>query len=371
MKIGFEAKRVFHNTSGLGNYSRNLIRALAQNQPNNQYVLYNPREGKTPFGQYLPNVTETNPSVSNALYQNLWRQKFLSERARKDGIDIFHGLSAELPAGLKKKGITSVVTVHDLIFIRYPQLYKYLDRKIYTRKLRSACNQANQIVAISQQTKSDLVEFLDIDPMRIRVIYQGTDPIYWKKYTEDELEEVRQRFELPERFGLFVGTLEIRKGADKILESQLDNGIPMVYVGRPTKFWNKLMQLGKYKKIRPLIHTPEVPENEDLAKLYRLADFFIYPSIFEGFGIPVLEALISKTPVITSDRSSLPEAAGPSARLIDPEDMNAINREMQLLWGDEKLRHEIAETGYTFAQHFTDEKIAGNWQHVYQNLMKR
>lgn len=371
MKIGFEAKRVFHNTSGLGNYSRNLIRALAQNQPENEYVLYNPRQSDTPFGQYLPNVTEKHPSVANALYRNLWRQKFLSERARKDGIEIFHGLSAELPAGLKKKGITSVVTVHDLIFMRYPQLYKYLDRKIYTRKLVSACRQADHIVAISQQTKSDLVEYLQIDPMRIRVIYQGTDPIYWKEYTRDELDEVRQRFDLPERFGLFVGTLEIRKGADKILESQLTNEIPMVYVGRPTKFWKKLMSLPKYQKIKHLIHTPEVPENEDLAKLYRLADFFIYPSIFEGFGIPVLEALISKTPVITSDRSSLPEAAGPSARLVDPEDINAINHEMQLLWQDEKLRNEIAETGYTFAEHFTDKSIASSWQHLYQNLINR
>lgn len=369
MVIGYEAKRVFHNTSGLGNYSRNLIRALSQSYPDNKYLLYNPSETEYNFGQYLAGVEERLPSLKNKLYANLWRQRFVAERARKDGVQIFHGLSAELPAGLRKNKIASVVTIHDLIFMRYPELYKRIDRKIYTKKLFAACRRADQVVAISQQTKSDLVEFVGLDPLQVRVIYQGCDPIYWKRYTNDELEEFRQRMELPEKFGLFVGTLEERKGVERILEAVRATKIPMVFVGRATAYWNELMQDSRFKEIKDLIYTPEIPENEELAKCYRLSNFFLYPSIFEGFGIPVMEALICETAVITSNRSSLPEAAGPSSLLVDPEDQNEINDAMLKLWNDPNYREEIASGGYDYASNFSDEKMASSWIHLYKDLL--
>lgn len=368
MKIGYEAKRIYHNRSGLGNYGRNLLRALATSFPENEYLLYNPKKAKVNFGEFLPNVKEQNPSVSNALYSNLWRQRLLSDRAAKDGIEIFHGLAQELPLGMYKKGIKTVVTVHDLIFLRYPQLYKFIDRKIYLRKLRSACKQADVIVAISQQTKNDLEHFLKIPHEQIKVIYQGVNPIYWKEFLDEEPGDVRDRYGLPEKFALFVGTLEIRKGVDKLLEAQLQTGIPVVYVGRKTRFWNKMITLGKYDSIRHLIFTPSVESDELLAKLYRVATLFVYPSIFEGFGIPVLEALVSKTPVITSNRSSLPEAAGPSSLLVDPEDQNQISDNMQKIWNSESLRTEMAQSGYTFARNFKDEKIAEQWMRLYKSL---
>ncbi len=368
MIVGYEAKRAFHNASGLGNYSRNLIRALSQNYPENQYILYNPAEAKIPFGQYLPGVEERLPSIKNPLYANLWRQRFLADRAKKDGVQLFHGLSAELPAGLRKKNIPSIVTVHDLIFMRYPHLYKAIDRKIYAKKVKAACRRADQVVAISQQTKRDLVEFLGLDPLQVRVIYQGCDPIFWKKYTADELSDARERLELPERFGLFVGTLEERKGVKKLLEAVVATGIPMVFVGRPTSYWKELLSRPRYQKVRDKIITPAIPDNEDLARTYHLAEFFIYPSIFEGFGIPVLEAMICETPVITSNISSLPEAAGPSSLLVDPLNQDDINEAMLKLWRSGKLRHQLEETGHTFASNFTDQRIAESWMHVYQAL---
>jgi len=368
MVIGYEAKRIFHNASGLGNYSRNVIRALSQNYTDNKYILYNPSEASIPFGQYLPGVEERLPSFSNKLYANLWRQRFVSDRAKKDKVDVFHGLSAELPAGLQKANIPSVVTVHDLIFLRFPELYKKIDRKIYTKKLYAACRNADHIVAISQQTKKDLIDFIGLDPLQIRVIYQGCDPIYWKKYSKQELDSTLERFELPERFGLFVGTIEERKGIRKILEAVLATKIPMVLVGRQTPYWKKLNKEGRYKPIRSLIYTPDVPENEDLAKLYHRSEFFIYPSIFEGFGIPVMEALISDTAVITSNTSSLPEAAGPDSLLIDPENQDEINEAMLKLWNSPELRQSIAESGREYALNFSDEKMASSWMHLYKEL---
>lgn len=369
MIIGYEAKRIFHNASGLGNYGRNLIRTLASNLPKNEYHLYNPKAATYPFAEYLPNVKEHQPPIKNGLYANLWRQRFVSDRCTKDGIEIFHGLSQELPFGLKKKGIKSVVSVHDAIFMRYPHLYKSIDRTIYKRKLRSACRRADKIVAISEQTKNDLVHFFNIEPHFIEVIYQGVNPIYWKEFLDEEPDDVRQRFDLPKKFALFVGTLEERKGVDKIIEAQLQTGIPVVYIGRPTAFWESCKNRPEYESIQHLIHTPMVRLDEDLAKIYRIAELFIYPSIFEGFGIPVLEALISKTPVITSNTSSLPEVAGPSSRLVNPTKQDEISGTLQHVWEDETLRMEMAETGYTFAQKFGDKAIAQKWETLYQSLM--
>ncbi len=368
MKIGYEAKRIYHNASGLGNYGRNLIRALATSYPKNQYHLYNPKTAKIPFGEFLPSVIEEKPSIPNPLYANIWRQRLMSDRVKKDGIEIFHGLAQELPLGLHKKGIKTVLTVHDLIFMRYPQLYNYIDRKIYIRKLKSACRRANEIVAISEQTKNDLVDFMNVPRDRIKVIYQGVNPIYWEKFEDEQPQDVRDRYGLPEKFALFVGTLEIRKGVDKLLKAQLDLNIPIVYVGRKTKFWEQISGQKKYDSIRHLIFTPEVKEDELLAKLYRVANVFIYPSIFEGFGIPVLEALVSKTPVITSNTSSLPEVAGPSSILVNPEDQQEITEALKRLWEDEELRQNMAQTGYDFAQNFTDEAIAKTWMRLYESM---
>ena len=370
MKIGYEAKRIFHNASGLGNYGRNLIRTLSSQLPENEYHLYNPKSASFPFAEYLPNVKEHLPIVKNALYSNLWRQRLVTDRCLKDEIEIFHGLSQEIPFGLRKKGIKSVVSVHDAIFMRYPHLYKSIDRTIYKRKLRSACRRADRIVAISEQTKRDLVHYFKIEPEDIDVIYQGLNPIYWKEFLDEEPADVRQRFDLPEKFALFVGTLEERKGVDKILEAQLETGIPVVYIGRPTSFWKEVSGQAKFEKIHHLIHTPEVRLDEDLAKIYRIAELFIYPSIFEGFGIPVLEAMVSKTAVITSNTSSLPEVAGPSGKLVTPESQEEITAAMDELWRNEELRNEMVATGFTFAQQFKDEAIAQKWDQLYKSLIR-
>ncbi len=366
MRIGYEAKRVFHNRSGLGNFSRNLIRSLATYHPENEYYLYNPKKAKIAFGQELDSVKELRPSFKNPLFVNLWRQRLLSERAQKDGVQIFHGLSQELPAGLQKRNIPSVLSVHDLIFIRKPELYKAIDRKIYTRKLKSACRQASAIVAISEQTRQDLQEFLDISADKVKVIYQGCNPLYWEEKKPGEIQTVRTTYQLPESYALFVGTLEKRKNAALVAQTAQKLGIPTVMIGRPTRQWLKEVAPG----LNPnLILTPTVTDNEHLAAIYRGAKLFVYPSSFEGFGIPVLEALVSKVPVITSNLSSLPEVAGPSSILIDPDTPEELEEAMNRVWNSEELSQQMIKSGYTFAQHFKDDVIARQWQNLYSSLL--
>lgn len=364
MKIGYEAKRIYHNASGLGNFGRNLLRSLATYFPENHYHLYNPKAAKITFGTALPSIVEERPPLSNALYANLWRQRLMSDQVKKDNIDIFHGLAQELPHGLKKRGVKSIVTVHDLIFMRYPKLYKTIDRKIYSRKLQSACKNADIIVAISEQTKNDLIEFLKVPEEKIKVIYQGVNPLYWQSTLETE-----EKNTLPEDFALFVGTLETRKGVEKLLLAQLETNIPIVYVGRKTKFWLQLMQSGRFDSIKHLIFTPEVREDELLVQLYRKAKLFVYPSIFEGFGIPVLEALVSNTPVITSNISSLPEVGGPSSKLVDPHNQTEITSALLEVWNSPELQKTMATDGYAFAKQFEDHKIAAQWIALYESMM--
>lgn len=366
MRIGYEAKRVFHNASGLGNYSRNLIRSMSLFNPQNNYFLYNPSQGKIEFGKDFSNVKEVQSDFSNPVLTNLWRQKLIPQRAQKDGIDIFHGLSHELPYGLKKKGIPSVVTIHDLIFIRKPELYSSIDRKVYTVKMKAACQQASKIVATSIQTKKDLIKFLQIPAEKISVIYQGCDPLFWQYYSNEEIKSTLSKYNLPAKFLLFVGTLEERKNVIKVAEAAKELNVPLVLIGRKTPYWETYVQ--NNADTNPQIYTPEVKDNMDLAKIYKAASVFVYPSHFEGFGIPVLEALASKTPVVTSTISSLPEVAGPDSILVNPDSQSEINNALRMILSSEELQCKMKKNGYTFAQNFTDSKIAEQWQKLYSSL---
>ncbi|RZK66282.1 MAG: glycosyltransferase family 1 protein, partial [Pedobacter sp.] len=164
MKIGFEAKRVFRNFTGLGNYSRAVVRILATERPENAYVLYTPSQNQqigSELVKAFPNVSVVEAPVK--YLKSVWRMLSITKDLRRDHISIFHGLSNELPLTIRKSGIPSVVTIHDLIFLRYPQYYKFIDRKIYEYKFRKACENANRIIAISQQTKNDIVDLFKID----------------------------------------------------------------------------------------------------------------------------------------------------------------------------------------------------------------
>ncbi len=367
MKIGYEAKRVFHNSSGLGNYSRNLIRAMAENYSANDYYLYNPSAGKIPFGKEYENIHEIQSGYSNPLMANLWRQALIPKKAFNDKIDVFHGLSHELPVGLHKKEIPSVVTIHDLIFIHKPELYNPVDRKIYTLKVNAACEQATQIVAASIQTKKHLIKYLEVPDEKIQVVYQSCDPVFWANHSEEEINKTIEKHKLPNEFVLFVGTLEERKNVDKLVEACQKLKLPLVLIGRQTDFWKKV---NSKIKLPELIFTPKVPDNVELAHIYKAAKIFVYPSYFEGFGIPVLEAQACGTPVITSDKSSLPEVAGPDSILVDPMSESEILNAIRMVWESDGLRKKMTENSLKFAsENFKDDVLSSQWQKIYSSIL--
>lgn len=370
MNIGFEAKRVFHNKTGLGNYSRDLIRLLSQYFPENNYYLYNPKDSKEIlFTVNNKNVFEKKPSTSFYLkFYNLWRQKGIVNDLKKDNITLFHGLSGELPVGLKANNIKSVVTIHDLIFMRYPKLYSFFDRKIHYLKFKKSAKAADKIIAISEQTKLDIITYLDVSPEKIEVIYQGCQAVFKEQYTTKEKEDVVARYNLPENFILNVGTIEERKNALTIVKAIKNIDSTLVLVGRETTYSDKIKEYIKKNNLDDKVIFLKGLSSKDLAITYQLATIFVYPSIFEGFGIPIIEALYSKTPVITTNSGVFPEAGGPDSLYIDPFNDIELEKKINLLLNDSNLRREISEKGFQFVQKFNDENIASKINKLYSEL---
>jgi glycosyltransferase involved in cell wall biosynthesis len=364
MKIAYDAKRFFHNTSGLGNYSRDLVRILAKFYPQNQYILLN--KNKSERGNEILNLP--NVSFSETSKGKMSRQFKMGKDAQSLDADIFHGLSGELPLKWSSKPIKKIVTIHDLIFVRFPQYYTWFDRKIHFWKFKNAANSADKIIAISEQTKRDIVQFLKVNENKIDVVYQGCHASFKEEPTEEFLNQIKEKFNLPERFLLNVGTIEERKNLLNVVKALKGTGIPLIVVGKKTKKYIQKIE-AEIKKSGVKVYFLQSVSMEELASIYRLADVFIYPSFFEGFGIPVIEALFSKTVVITSNTSCLPEAGGPDSVYVNPENVNDIKAKILFLWENESERKRRAEKGLQFVQNFNDEVIADEVMKVYEKVL--
>lgn len=368
MRIGYDAKRIFHNTTGLGNYSRDLIRVLATHYPKNEYFLYNPKPKKVNRLALSENIKEVLPETKFwKKFSSIWRQKAISKQITDDNIEIYHGLSGELPIGLSS-GVKKIVTIHDLIFVRYPKLYSFFDRKIHFQKFKYACTIADKVVAISEQTKNDIVEFLKIDASKIEVIYQGCHNIFKERASEDFKKELLKRYNLPDNFILNVGTIEERKNALLIIQAVKNIDTTLVIVGRKTTYYDKIESFIKENSLESKVIFLEGLTLEELSALYQKAQVFVYPSIFEGFGIPIIEALYSKTPVITSKGGVFPEAGGENSVYVNSNNVNELINAIESLLSSEEKRTEIAQKGFEFAQKFNDEQIAENYMNLYLQL---
>lgn len=368
MKIGYEAKRIFHNRTGLGNYGRDLVRMLSTYYPENTYYLYNPKPARHQlFQTETPQVVERLPrSRVDRLFYNLWRQRTILKDLRNDGIQLFHGLSGELPIGLSKQRINSVVTIHDLIFLRYPELYSKIDRTIYFHKFKYAAHHADRIIAISEQTKQDIVDFLKVDEERIKVIYQGCHPVFKQRYSVTDKQVVREKYRLPSDFILNVGTIETRKNALLIVKAIEHLDVHLVIVGKKTPYVKELVEYMEKRQFAHKVTFIHGAHIHELAVLYQSALLFVYPSLFEGFGIPIIEALYSGLPVITSNTGCFQEAGGPDSRYVSPDDAEELSDALRTVLTDTTLRQRMIDGGLAHSQNFNDDRIADRLMTLYR-----
>ncbi len=371
MKIGFDAKRAFNNAAGLGNFSRNSINSLARQFPDDRYFLFHPGNNH-PLFVSSENAVEIKPkNLAWKILKNVWRSFQISKLARELKLDIYHGLSHELPAGIEKTNTKTVVTIHDLIYIRFPQYFQKIDRKIYDRKFRHACRVADRVHAISEQTKNDLISYFAVPAAKIEVIYQSVSPVFFESTNDEQRQQIAKKYRLPEKFILTVGTIELRKNIMNLLMGIVSEEIkiPLVVVGKPTNYKIRVKSYIEENQDRLQVVFLTGISDPELAALYQLAEVLVYPSFFEGFGLPVAEAQASGCPVITSNTSSLPEAGGDAAIYIDPEKPEEIGRALATLLADQDMRDSMISKGIINAQRFVFENFALKMKELYNTIL--
>lgn len=337
MRIVFDAKRYFHNHRGLGNYSRDVVRLIREYAPNWEVVLMD----KSGLSRSFMKVPEC---------------------------DVYHGLSGELPFTMGRSNARSVVTMHDAIFVRYPELYSPTYRWLFSQKVRFACKAADTIIAISEQTKRDMMEFFHADESKIEVVYQGCSNIFRQPISEEQIAEVKIKYSLPQNYLLDVGAIEPRKNLKNLVRAMAAAKIdmPLVAIGGHSKYADEVAELAQQLGVRLLLRHG-VPF-ADFPAIYKGAEVLCYPSIFEGFGIPILEAMCVGTPVLTSTGSCFAETGGDAALYANPLDIDEIGEQLKIILTNNHLREEMITKGAIQANRFTDEQVAKNLISLYKTL---
>lgn len=373
MVIGFDAKRAFQNSTGLGNYSRILICGLAQEHQDIRAFLYSPHiTGE--YAKYFTgfaNISTRIPSSIDRFFPDIWRRFGVTVHLRGDKVKIFHGLSHELPHGIPHS-IKRVVTMHDLIVWRYPEFYKPFDRMVYRIKQRHSCRIADAVVAISEQTKRDLIEYLHVPESKIKVIYQSCDPMFWNAILDSDIEYVRKTYNLPEKYIICVGSIEERKNQVAVVKAmtELPDDVHLVIVGKNHGgYQGTLTSAIRSHNLTQRVHILKDADFEDFPALYAGAVASAYMSFFEGFGIPILEAMCSGTPVVTSNVSSMPEAGGDAVLYADPKNPSEIAAQLKRIIEDPALRQQLVEKGKVQCQNFSQHKIIGDLYQLYTSLV--
>lgn len=376
MNIAFDAKRITHNATGLGNYSRFVLGTLTEFLPENRYLLYSPSVGNPELYRQLlthRSVRLFTPHRALALMGgSLWRNFSVPRHLRTQHVDLFHGLSNELPVGLyNARRVGTVVTIHDLAFIRYPQFYKAIDRLLYRKKYGASARHADRVITVSEATRRDVIDIFGVEEERVTTVYQGCSEAF-SRITPEETQASRSLFALPRRYILFVGSIEERKNLGLIVEALSllqDKELHLVAVGRKTPYTQLVLERARRLGVLSRLHLLHGVSGGNLPGIYAGAEVFVYPSRFEGFGIPIIEALSAGVPVIGATGSCLEEAGGPSSLYTDPTDASMLATLIDRVVIDISLRKKMIEDGLHYVQRFTPKRIAKDLSAIYEEVL--
>jgi len=367
MRIGFRISVLAKPPAGIHRYVNHLLTALMKIDHENEYILYT--NLPIPFKLDLPeNFRISRISFPSSKF-HLWYHIGLPRALKKDNVDLYHDTLFLLPFSLPTKG---VITIYDLSGLVLPKHHK--SKVTLTSKLiPSAVKRARRIIAISEFTKSEIIRLFPRSKRKIDVIYGAPSPDF-HPYPEHEVEKIRNKYKLNFKYALFLGTVEPRKNLEMLLDaySQVYNIIPhkLVIVGnlgwKFSSIFKKLDEMGIEENV---IFTGFIPDT-DLPQLFCGAEFFIYPSLYEGFGLPVVESMACGTPVVTSNSSSLPEVAGDAGILIDPNSSESLAKGIFDLANNPELRNKLSQLGIEQARKFTWEKSAKKTIEVYRKVME-
>jgi glycosyltransferase involved in cell wall biosynthesis len=364
VRIGIDARKL--HDFGIGTYIRNLLRQLARLDRETEFVVFCRRddcEALASLGENFRPVTERAANYSVA------EQVSIPLAVRREGVTLFHAPHYVLPPLVHCR---SVVTIHDCIHLMFPQ---YLPGRLALQYARTsitlATRRATRVITVSESSKRDILRFVDAPADKIDVIYNAYDERFTVEPREEDVVRVRERYQLHDEFVLYAGNVKPHKNLGRLIDAfdlvrQRGLGhLKLVIIGDDVSKYTALRravhQHQLHKFVRFLGYLPE----ETLAVMYRLAGVFVFPSLYEGFGLPPLEAMASGTPVVTSNVSSLPEVAGDAAVLVDPYDAQAIADGIYQVLTDERLRRDLRKKGVARAGMFSWETSVRRVHKIY------
>jgi len=372
MRICLDISPAVHHRAGLGRYTQELVTALMTIDTENEYVaFYNrPSEAQVdPPLDRLPHLTTNLPNKPWRMSVLLAQFMHLPQDRLFPGVDLFHATDHLLP---RLSQVKSVFTLHDLVFRFYPETHMPLNRWFLTLMMPRFLQAADAVIAVSECTKRDAIRLYGVDESKIRVIYEGVNPRF-RLATPEAISAVRQNHNLPEHFILSVGTIEPRKNLNTLLAAyralrHRGAEFKLVIVGKKgwlyQGFFRMLHELGLEDEV---IFPGFVPD-DDLPALYSAADLFVFPSLYEGFGLPLLEAMACGTPVVTSDVSSLPEIVGDAAITVDPHNAEELAEAILRILEDPVLRARLQNKGLARAKIFSWEDTAKRTLEIYEEV---
>lgn len=377
MRLGFDGKRATQNFRGLGNYSRGLIEGLLQYSDEELWLYSPPVKDPRSLKWVMAQASErfhlvTPQSFLGQKIPSLWRSFNMKDDLQKAKLDLYHGLSHEIPVGLRQIPLKSVVTIHDLIFIRHPEFFPFIDRVVYKQKFSYSTKNADLVIAICEQTKRDLIELLGVDEKKIMVHYQSCDHRFYQEYSAEQKAFVRTKYKLERPYILNVGAFEERKNQLSLIRAfakschQYEHDL--VLLGGGKAYLEKCRALVRELKLEERVKFLSGVPHGELPAVYQMAALFCFPSFFEGFGIPIIEALFSRIPVITSHGSCFPESAGPHSEYVDPHSISEIAERIVKVLSDKDLRDNMIEKGYEFTQKFHLKNSTASLLECYRHL---
>ncbi len=378
--IGLDAKRIVRNRTGLGSYARTLVNDLAIAGADTLNLrLYAPDEGYDDLRAQVtahPHVHFCYPTFSTPLSKMLapfpslqkshWRSSAIVKDLQKDGVQLYHGLSGELPTGLRQAGIKSVVTIHDLIFLRHPEYYQWIDTKLYAWKFRQTIREADHIIAISQCTKRDIMQLGQVPEDKITVIYQSFAPRFEAQNLKPQTSDL-----YPQKYILSVGTIEERKNTLLAVKAlpYLPENLSLLLVGRATEYAKEVRKYADHHGLGRRVLMRHDVSNDELPALYANAEAFVYPSRYEGFGIPIIEAISMGLPVVAATGSCLEEAGGPHSLYVHPDDAEGLANAIRQVLSGAAGREERISQSRDYIRRFEGKDVAGQVMNIYHQLL--
>ena len=369
MRIAIDARKL--RDYGIGTYIRNLVRNLARIDRTTDYVLI-VQPSDVEIAGALGDNFRTVPDWSGNY--SIREQLSIPLDLRREKVDLFHAPHYVLPPLTPCR---SVVTIHDCIHLRFPQYLPNRLAYVYARSsLWIATHRASRVLTVSETSKRDILRYFHVPESRIDVIYNAIDERLGQAPSATELAEVRERYQLNDPFVLYTGNIKPHKNLERLIEAfhalrlgGLDQ-VKLLIIGD---------EISKYPALRRAVHRYKLHKHvrffgfvpdKTLASLYRLASVFVFPSLYEGFGLPPLEAMAAGTPVITSNVSSLPEVVGNAAILIDPYEPDSIAEAMRRVLTDAPLREELREKGLARVKEFSWERSVQRVRQIYTEVIE-